>query len=291
MPSTFFTESPHWRWLIVAYFFFGGLAGGSYFIATMLELFRRDRRLVRLGYLTAFPLVCLCGLLLTIDLGRPERFWHMLIQSETFRPMIKIWSPMSLGAWALLCFGGCAFLSFIAVLAERGWLGWPFLRHLRPPAFMGRLVMVLGSVLGLYVAGYTGVLLAVTNRPIWADTTLLGLTFLVSAGSTSAALLIMLGSWGGASGESIDALERFDASVLVLELVVIGALVASLGKIAIVWVNGWGMLLALMVLGGIALPLALRWRRPTRVAIVPVLVLLGGLILRTVIVFSSDRLS
>ena len=32
-----------------------------------------------------------------------------------------------------------------------------------------------GRILGLYLAGYTGVLLSVTNRPIWADTTLLGL--------------------------------------------------------------------------------------------------------------------
>jgi len=290
MSSTFFTESPHWRWFIVAYFFFGGLAGGSYFIATMLELFRRDRRLVQLGYLTAFPLVCLCGPLLTIDLGRPERFWHMLIQSETFRPMIKIWSPMSLGSWALLCFGGCAFLSFVAVLAERGWLGWPFLRHLGPRARVGRLVMAIGALLGLYVAGYTGVLLAVTNRPIWADTTLLGLAFLISAASTSAALLIMLGSWGGVSGESLAALERFDASVLVLELVTIVALVASLGRVAMVWLNGWGVGLAVMLLGGVVLPLFLQFRPPSRGSIGPVLVLLGGLIFRTLIIFSSDQL-
>ena len=294
MSSTFFTASPHWRWLILAYFFLGGLAGGSYALATLLDLFGkgRDRRLVHLGYLIAFPLVGLCGLVLTVDLGRPERFWHMLIQSETLRPMIKTYSPMSLGAWALLCFGGCALLSFVAVLAERGWLGWPLLRRLSPPAFVGRLVTVVGALLGFYVAGYTGVLLSVTNRPIWADTTLLGLTFLISAASTSAALLILLGSWGGASDDSIDALERFDASVLVLEAVVIAALIASLGRIATVWLNGWGLLLAGMVLGGIALPLYVRFRGwgPRR-AIGPALVLLGGLILRAVIIFSSDRLT
>jgi formate-dependent nitrite reductase membrane component NrfD len=294
MPSTFFTASPQWRWLIVAYFFLGGLAGGSYFLATLMDLFSksRDRRLVGLGYLIAFPLVCLCGLVLTVDLGRPERFWHMLVQSETFRPMIKMYSPMSVGAWALLLFGACAFLSFVAVLAERGWLGWPLLRQLSPPAFVGRLVTVIGALLGFYVAGYTGVLLAVTNRPIWADTTLLGLTFLISAASTSAALLILLGSWGGVSSDGIEALERFDGSVLVLETLAIAALVASLGRIAMVWLNGWGLLLAVMVLGGIVLPLYLRRlpARGSRWTIGPVLVLLGGLILRAVIIFSSDRL-
>ena len=294
MSSTFFTASPQWRWLIVAYFFLGGLAAGSYVLGTLMDLFgkSRDRRLVHLGYLIAFPLVGLCGLVLTVDLGRPERFWHMLIQSETLRPMIKTYSPMSLGAWALLCFGGCALLSFVAVLAERGWLGWPLLRRLSPPAFVGRLVTVVGALLGFYVAGYTGVLLSVTNRPIWADTTLLGLVFLISAASTSAALLILLGFWGGASGDSIDALERFDAFILVLEAIAIAGLLVSLGRIAMVWLNGWGLLLAVMVLGGIALPLYMRLRaRGSRRAIGPVLALLGGLILRAVIIFSSDRLS
>src|SRR4029450_9885246 len=179
MSSTFFTASPHWRWLILAYFFLGGLAGGSYFLATLLDLFGkgRDRRLVQLGYLIAFPRVCACGLALTGDLGRPERFWHMLIQSETFRPILKTYSPMSTGAWALLLFGGCAFLSFVAVLGEGGWLCCPLLRRLGPPALGGRLVTVIGTLLGFYVAGYTGVLLAVTNRPILGGTAPLGPPF------------------------------------------------------------------------------------------------------------------
>src|SRR2546425_6932374 len=295
MSSTFFTASPHWRWLILAYFFLGGLAGGSYFLATLLDLFGkgRDRRLIQLGYLIAFPLVCVCGLVLTVDLGRPERFWHMLVQSETFRPMLKMYSPMSTGAWALLLFGGCAFLSFVAVFAERGWRGWPLLRQLSPAAFVGRLVTVIGALLGFYVAGYTGVLLAVTNRPIWADTALLGLPFLISAASTSAAPLILLGSWGGGSRDGIRALERLDASVLVLEGLAIAALVASLGRVAMVWLNGWGLLLTGVMLGGIGLPLLLHWRRPSRDSrwwIGPALVLLGGLTLRVVVVFSSDGL-
>ena len=294
MSSTFFTASPEWRWFIVAYFFLGGLAGGSYFLASLLDRFgtERDRPLVRLGYLVAFPIVCLCGLVLTVDLGRPERFWHMLVESQTWRPMLKTYSPMSSGAWVILLFSGCAFVSFAGIVAERGWPRWALLRHASPDARFGRLVSGAGAILGLYLAGYTGVLLSVTNRPVWADTTLLGLTFLTSAASTSTAFLILLGFWSGLSRERLHPLERFDRSALILEVLAIVALVASLGRIATVWLDGWGMLLAAMVLGGIALPLLLEWRGPAgRPAwIGPTLVLLGGLMLRMVIIFSSDRL-
>ena len=58
-------------------------------------------------------------------------------------------------------------------------------------------IAVLGSIFGLFIAGYTGVLLAVTNRPIWADSTLLGLLFLVSGASTGAAALILLAIGAG----------------------------------------------------------------------------------------------
>jgi formate-dependent nitrite reductase membrane component NrfD len=295
MSSTFFTASPHWQWFIAAYFFLGGLAGGTYVVTTMMHLVSKnpDRRMVRLGYLIPFPVVSLCGFLLTVDLGRPERFWHMLVQSETLRPMIKTYSPMSSGAWVLLLFSGCAFLSFMAALAEGGRPDWPILRRLDPAARAGRILNVIGALLGLYLAGYTGVLLAVTNRPIWADTTFLGVTFLVSSISASAALLILLGSWAGVSPPSVHSLERFDRSVLILEGFALAALIVSLGRVATVWLNGWGVLLAAMVLGGIALPLLLPWRRsaPGRQGwIGPMLVIFGGLLFRVVIVFSSDRL-
>ena len=116
---------PGWHDLIVWYFFLGGIAAGAYVMAALADLFgdAEDRRGVRVAYYIAFPLVSVCGLLLTIDLGRPERFWHMLIQSNTGWPMFKWWSPMSAGSWALTAFGAFSFASFVGVLAEDGWLG------------------------------------------------------------------------------------------------------------------------------------------------------------------------
>src|SRR5262245_50454291 len=236
MSSTFFTASPEWRWLIILDFFIGGLAGGCSCLAAIMDIFGRpsDRRLARIGYLVAFPAVIVCGALLTFDLTRPERFWHMLIQSGTWRPMLKPYSPMSFGAWMLLIFGAFSLLSFLAARKsdDSPW------KSLRPPQPLGVIIAILGGMSGAFLAGYTGVLLSVTNRPIWADTTLLGLVLLVSAASTSAALLIVLGAAAAPSG-GIRALARFDSWALVLELVVLVLLVVSLGSVARVWLSAW----------------------------------------------------
>jgi protein NrfD len=310
LPDTFFTEAPHWRWLIVLYFFIGGLAGGSYFLAALIDFLGapHERRLARLGYYVSLPAVVVSGLLLIVDLTRPERFWHMLIQSETWWPMFKSWSPMSIGSWALLLFGGFSLAAVLSALEEAGRIRWSWLALVRPPGVVGTVVAVVGGLLGLFIAGYTGVLLAVTNRPIWSDTGLVGLVFVISAAATSIALLILLGGWrhwsaargrpepAPATGTGLAALQRMDVAVLGLELLALVALVASLGSLARVWLGAWGALLVVgVVLLGILAPLALHWRpqwvgRDWSPAVAALLVLVGGFVLRVVIVLSSEGL-
>src|SRR5205814_7450971 len=76
---------PGWHGLIIWYFYLGGIAAGAYVMAALADLFgdAEDRRGVRVGYYLAFPIVCVCGVLLIIDLRRPERFWHMVIEWNT----------------------------------------------------------------------------------------------------------------------------------------------------------------------------------------------------------------
>jgi formate-dependent nitrite reductase membrane component NrfD len=313
--STWFTASPDWGWLIVLYFFLGGLAGGSYFLAALIDLFgrREDRPLARLGYEIAFPCVVLSGMLLSADLGKPLRFWHMLIESNTYRPMLKYWSPMSIGSWALLIFGLFTFLSFLGTLAEDDppsheasadrsrsrWpalrtIGarWPALRGLRAPSALGRAISAIGAIFGLYIAGYTGVLLAVTNRPIWSDTPLLGMLFVVSGTSTAAALIILLAHRSRWTMPGLADLRRMDDWVVALELIVLIAVMVSLGPVLQAWLNAWGLLLLIgVIIPGLIMPLFLSWRarrfREMHIATDAIPVLLGGFLLRVVVVFSS----
>src|SRR6266567_4386915 len=276
MSDTFVTASPHWTWYIIPYFFVGGVAGGAYFLAAVLEWFGRpeDRPVIRTGYSLAFWGAVLSGLLLTLDLGRSLRFWHMIFQSEHFPSlMFKSWSPISFGAWAILLFGACAFVSWY-----RDTSGTVF----------ARLVAAVGGLLGFFVAGYTGVLLSVTNRPIWADSPWLGALFLVSGVSTGAAALIVFAPGRGATTRSLEWLSSFDTRALVAELLVLVLFIVSLGAVNRVWLSFWGLLLVVGVLAlGILWPLRLHAKRAP-VGQAARLVLLGGFLLRVATMLASE---
>ena len=307
MSDTFFTASPHWTWYIILYFFIGGIAGTAFLLSSLLHLSNltarpsdhpTDRPLIHLGYYAAFIGVAFSGFVLTIDLERPLRFWHMLIQNHTGVPMFKPWVPMSVGVWGVLLFGLFAFLAALASLSEErpSWRQLQsapirFLRHRGPSA----VIAVLGSIFGLFLAGYTGVLLAVTNRPVWADSSLLGLLFLVSAVSTGAATMILLAAWRRAGHPaSIRWLSWFDHRVLQLELLVLLIFLVSLGSVARVFLSWWGVLLVGVVGVGILAPLVLQRTHRTgslqHHARAAMLVLLGGFLLRVVVLLSSNQI-
>src|SRR5438552_16532632 len=254
MSDTFFTAAPHWRWLIIFYFFVGGVAGGAYFLGAVLEWFGRpdDRPVIRTAYRVGLWGAVVSGLLLTLDLGRPLRFWHMLFQSANLpHVMFKSWSPISFGAWALLLFAVCAALSA---------------RLLREGTVLAKVVAAVGALLGFFLAGYTGVLLSVTNRPIWAESPWLGALFLASGASTAAAALILLAPRRGAPAGSIAWLASFDMRALVVELRILILFIAWHLPIRHVWLSFWGLLLLVgVVWAGILWPLTLH-RRPAAAA-------------------------
>jgi formate-dependent nitrite reductase membrane component NrfD len=270
-------KNPEWGLLIVWYFFLGGIAGGAYFTAAIADVFGgpRDRRVSRLGYALAVPLVAACGVLLILDLGRPERFLNML---STF----KFWDPMSIGAWGIGLFGLFALVSALLSFSAAE-------RH----SALRRAVVLVGTVLGFFVAAYTGVLLSNTALPVWRDARLLGALFLVSAASTGMAAISLL-LWAGraSGGEGWDKVRRADRLIMVLELVVLALFLWLLGSAAAPLVSGklaplfWGGLVA----GGLAVPLLLDVAaHRTRLAGVlsAVLVLIGGFILRYVVLMAG----
>jgi protein NrfD len=80
--------------------------------------------------------------------------------------------------------------------------------------------------------------------------------------------------------------------VIGLELLVLTAVVVSLGRVVSAWLNGWGVLLLIVVAVGMIAPLVLSRRERSSpsasMSTAAILVLIGGFLLRVVIVFSSE---
>jgi formate-dependent nitrite reductase membrane component NrfD len=291
-----FVANPEWGIWILLYFYLGGIAAGAYFLAALVQLLGRDEDypIVRIAHWIAFPLINVCGLLLTIDLTRPERFYHMLLQAEDTEGLPRIyglafkpWSPMSVGAWALLIFGVFSFVSFLGSL-------WPHgrLARLVGRNWFGHVFQVVGAFFGFFVASYTGVLLAASNEPVWSQSDWIGALFLTSAASTGVATVYLIGRLTGAlAGEPRERLVRADLGALLLEMAVFLVFLASLQSALSAGWEVWGLSLALLLAAltvGLLLPLAIYLFFPGgwRSLAVAVLVLVGGLLTRYAVLHS-----
>lgn len=291
--DTWFTRSPEWGWYIVVYFFLGGIAGGAAFLSGLLDLFgnRVDRRMTRIGYLIALVAVVIGGPLLIVDLTRPERFWHMIWKSDSGGFMFKYYSPLSLGVWILLGFTLFVVLAAIGALADAGRLprSWAALGD----GVLGKIIALGCVITGSALAGYTGLVLTGTNRPLWGDSIWISLLFLLSGIAAGGALMILAG-WRTGHPGTLHWLEEMESYSSVLELIVLAIIAATIWSVVSAVLSGvWGAILLFGVIFlGIVVPLVFRqWPRALGAATVPVtavLVLLGSFLLRTVIILSSE---
>ena len=202
-------QPPVWTWEIPLYFWLGGIAAGSSFIAFACDL-AGDERSARVARQVAVGAVAPCPPLLISDLGRPERFHHML---RIFKPR----SPMTMGAWALTAFGALGSAAVAADLAGR------------PRA--ARALGAANAVIGGYVGSYTGVLLSTTAVPLWSRSRLfLGPIFVSTAVATGAAT-VRFAVGPGARPETKDALARIETGAIAAELLLSTVNERRLGEI------------------------------------------------------------
>jgi formate-dependent nitrite reductase membrane component NrfD len=269
-------KAPEWEMMIVWYFFLGGIAGGAYFTAAIADNFgsSRDSVVARTGYLLSLPLTALCGILLIADLGVPARFLNML-------RVFKFWDPMSIGAWAVGVFGLFTLVSSVLSFQTS-----------EDRIALRRKIGLVGMLFGFFLASYTGVLLSTTAQPFWRDARLMGALFLASGASTGmAAVTLLLFLGGGSAGEAWAKLKHADRFAIIFELVVLALFLVFVGSAAGPVVSGhfaplfWGGL----VVVGLLIPLVLEFvGHGTGMvgAVSAVLVLIGGFVLRYVMVMS-----
>jgi formate-dependent nitrite reductase membrane component NrfD len=295
-----FAGPPEWTWFILFYFFLAGLAGGAYFLGTLLRYWGTpaDEPVARLAFYVPLPAVVIGALLLTLDLKQPLRFWHMLVNTTpgAFGLNFNTTTPMSVGVWALVVASVFAVVAFVDSLARDGRLRLRLARRLSAglDGAVGRVWNIAGTIVFLFVGGYTGVLLSVSNQPVWSDSWALGGLFLASGLSGSAALLLLLAR-RRAAPESIGMLDVSERLFTVLELLLVAVVVltliddGTLGKaFDFPWILLWLVAFAGMLPGLRDLVAdGLRGRVRTS-ALVPLLVLAGVLALRAAVIFSAQ---
>ncbi|MBO0768188.1 MAG: polysulfide reductase NrfD [Solirubrobacterales bacterium] len=214
-----------WTWEVPTYFWFGGMAAGASFVAFACDL-SGDHDSAVLARRVALGALMPCPPLLVADLGRPERFHHML---RIFKPR----SPMSMGSWCLSLFGGIAFSAVVSDLLERP----------RLARFLGALSVPVGAYLG----SYTGVLLASTAVPVWKQSArFLGPIFVSTATLTGAGAVRLTVS----SHQTKTALARVEDAAVTAELVLSAINRRRLGSLAVE--GPWFSRAQWLVRGGLA---------------------------------------
>jgi formate-dependent nitrite reductase membrane component NrfD len=216
-------KRPLWRWEVALYFFLEGISAGNSLLATMADLFadrEYEEMIATARYLSLVTLLP-CPPLLIADLGRPERFHHML-------RMWKPSSPMNTGAWAL-----SGYSLPVGLLAVKQLTGDGPLSGVNPLKKAAQLVPsrplgAIGLPFTLTMLSYPGVLLSTTSTPIWSRNRFLGALFACSSvNSAAAALSLLLLVRGKSDCKAVERLEKFRIVSTLCEAATLGSYVVS----------------------------------------------------------------
>lgn len=149
-------KPPAWDWRIPAYLFVGGLSAGCTLLSIGADLTGR-KKLCDRTRVAALAAIGAGGYFLVSDLGRPERFHHMM-------RVAKITSPMSVGTWIVTLYGpGIGTAGAVAMLpksVKATKLG-------KVAEWVARPAAMSSGVLAPWLASYTAVLLSQTAVPAW----------------------------------------------------------------------------------------------------------------------------
>jgi len=277
-----------WGWPIASYLFLGGLGGGMLVVSSAADLFLDMGNAFSLGTLVAAVIIGLGSGLLIFDLGRPLYFWRVFSREKAI---------LTIGAWMLNLAIICGLVYGSTLLVFSPWHGM---------AGLQTVFAWICLILGVCVAIYTGVFLGtIKARPFW-NSPALPILFLVSAVSTGlAAQSLLVHFWAFGATESEVAiiaslLHSADIGLLVLEIIVLMVYVlimrysttVSTAQIAATWLSGskrvpfWGGMMCL----GLVLPIVF-YLVPTSATLLlaAALVLVGGIILRFLVVYTDER--
>lgn len=292
--------APEWEWILVIEMFLAGIAAGTMFFIALAHFagLPADREVAaRLGIIPA-PLMLVVAILLVVDLGQPARFLNVIFRDPAavergpgplmFNPN----SPMSWGSYLILIFGLFTAIAFLDAVGHFGWLRLPerFDGIAHHPIVVG-----LAALFALATGAYSGVLMNVTNQGVWSDTFMVGAIYVAfSALSGMAVAAIATDRWRATATAAAvrGGLLAFATVSGVLLLIFLVGLAAqrNLSPLALSLNDLVAPAFWVAVLAAIVVPIV--WtagllKRPGRLAVLGVVVLVGVLAFRYAMLYSA----
>lgn len=285
-----------WTWEVAMYLFFGGLTAGIMVFAAIMAVIRADDH----APFAATKLAVIAPIVLS--LGMTTLFMDLEHKLFVFRfyTSFQLMSPMSWGAWILLVIYPVSILQILSTLRA----GYPQAARLvagMSPAQAvldwcethRRHIALVAIPFGIALGIYTGILLsAFSARPFW-NSGVLGPLFLISGLSTAAALVALLATQHREKLLFV----KIDLALILAELALVALFVinlatgssAQLDALESITGGPYTLIFWVLFVGiGLLIPMLLEVLEirgfAGRVAIIaPVLVLLGGYVLRQVV--------
>lgn len=286
-----------WRWKIALYMFGEGLASSCYIMGMIFDIMGFVF-LAKTAILVSIPLLIISTLFLIWDLGLPKR----LISNQPFGNLFSNWrrSWISRGSITVSLFIVLGFINIIF------WI-WPFSVLETAPGL--RLCLEAAcSILAIITILYTGILIGVmVGRPLW-NTPLIPVLFMVSSFLTGIGI-ILLGlpllkgfiTYGVMKGLYLSAVILIMSQIVILCFYLGITYRSSPEKVEILikgrlkelfWVG--------IIIIGLTIPLFINllnismhetvWKWPLLLSSIGgIFILMGGLFLRGLILFSGTR--
>jgi formate-dependent nitrite reductase membrane component NrfD len=166
-----------WGPILAGYLFLGGLAGGAYVVSALADLFKGEdyEALSKSGVYVSFFSILIGLVLLVLDLKRFEVAPLVILNAYRRFPG----SILTVGTWAITGFMAISLVTSILWLFEGNDLA-------------RKLIEIVGIILGLTTAAYTGLLLAFSRGTSFWSSPFLPWTFVVSGTLTGLAMALFM---------------------------------------------------------------------------------------------------
>ena len=177
------TDQVSWGVYIANFTFLVGVAAAAVMLVIPVYIYKNEELhdLVIFGELLAISAIIMCLAFVTVDLGRPDRFWHMIpgIGRLNFPGSLLSWDVIVLNGYLLLNIYLCGYLLYCRY-RKKAPSKWLYL----PIVFLG-----IGWAISIHTVTaflYVGL----GGRPFW-NSSIVGPRFIASAFTAGPALIIL----------------------------------------------------------------------------------------------------